>query len=201
MKSPALWYHWQPREEDGFLPLLSNKETCNFLSPLRWCWKRPKEVLELPSLPLSNETTSPYNMIGDNMGNSNNALLYLLANEVPVGTLFTSQYSHSNPTLRRIPLLGVNSNQVRNLEFYFNLTIIRWNLYNLIVVSHPSSYVEECQRKTANTENLFIFIFFNLNLLLILFCAGFRCTTQWLDNHILYKVSSPDISAPGWHHT
>ena len=45
--------------------------------------------------------------------------------------------------------------------------------------------------------------FKNLNYSLhsILFCIGFRCTAQWLDNRVLYKVVSLVFPAPAWHHT
>ena len=35
--------------------------------------------------------------------------------------------------------------------------------------------------------NVYLFIF-NYILYSILFCISFRCATQWLDSHILYKV-------------
>ena len=44
-------------------------------------------------------------------------------------------------------------------------------------------------------------IFFNYSLHSILYCISFRCTAQWLDSHILYKVFPPISKVPTWHHT
>ena len=39
------------------------------------------------------------------------------------------------------------------------------------------------------------FLFFNYSLHSILFCIGFRCTTQWSDNHTLYTSVPLNISS------
>ena len=46
-----------------------------------------------------------------------------------------------------------------------------------------------------------IFIVFNYSLYSVLFCISFRCTAQWLDNHMIYKVFPLIFLVPTQHHT
>ena len=44
---------------------------------------------------------------------------------------------------------------------------------------------------SSRSLHIYIYIFvFNFRLLSISFCITFRCTLEWLDNHILYTVFS-----------
>ena len=42
-----------------------------------------------------------------------------------------------------------------------------------------------------------IFLFFNYSFVSILFCISFRCTSQQLDNHVLYKMFPPIFPVRG----
>ena len=52
-----------------------------------------------------------------------------------------------------------------------------------------------------NSIFFFLILFSNDSTRSVLFCISFRCTAQWLDNHILYKMFLPMFPVPTWHYT